>query len=241
MSGGRSPLEMPAEEFDRLVFLCGPAHGEQVRALHRRFAHCLRIAVGVSVVDPDAAAVRGFHHVVARDAPGLPPETDLSLAARPAGSPPPVAAVVLTHGQGEYGDRRHRYAADTLVASLPGRDCAYADVDTRLDRDDWRLCRTADQCQALLSRFDLVVTDRLHGLLPALAVDPVRGGAKVTAQARACGWPALVPVERLTGRELDRWCTWCLTSGPARARRARAALLGRRADDPLDRLVGLLR
>ncbi|WP_323369303.1 polysaccharide pyruvyl transferase family protein [Streptomyces alkaliterrae] len=248
-AGGRPALEeVPAEEFGRLVFLCGPAHGEQVAALHTRFAHCLRIAVGVSVVDPDADAVRGFHHVLARDAAGLPPEPDLSLAARPAGGPPPVAAVVLTHGPGEDGDSRHRRVADALADWLPGRDCAFADLDTGLGRDDWRLCRTADQCQALLTRFDLVVTDRLHGLVlalragvPVLAVDPVDGGAEVTAQARACGWPALVPVERLTGPELDRWWTWCLTSGPARARRARAALLGRRDDDQLDRLVALLR
>jgi polysaccharide pyruvyl transferase WcaK-like protein len=44
----------------------------------------------------------------------------------------------------------------------------------------------------VISRLDLVITMRMHGLVlalkhgvPALAVDPVAGGAKVTAQAQA--------------------------------------------------------
>lgn len=247
-TGGRPPADLPAAEFTRLVFLCGPLHGRPVADLHTRYAHCLRVAVGVSVIDPDSAAVRGFHHVLARDAAGQPPAEDLALAAPPADRPP-AAAVVLTHGQGEYaGRRRHERVAEVLARWLPGRDCAWAPLDTRLDRDDWRLCRTAAQCESLLARFDVVVTDRLHGLVlalragvPALAVDPVLGGAKVTAQARACGWPAVVPVEDLTPAELDRWWTWCLTAGPARAREVRAALRPTEPTAQLRSLVELLR
>ncbi len=45
---------------------------------------------------------------------------------------------------------------------------------------------------------DIVVTTRLHGMVlalkngvPAIAVDPIVGGAKITQQARAINWPIL--------------------------------------------------
>jgi hypothetical protein len=144
--------------------------------------------------------------------------------------------VILTHGQHEYGDRRrHGEAAEAVTRWLAGKDCARVELETRLDSHDWRLCATPGQFESVLSRMDLVVTDRLHGLVlalrggvPALAVDPVEGGAKVTAQADACGWPALVPVDRLTPRRLDHWWQWCLTSGRVAARQIGHEL----AEDP---------
>ncbi|WP_344632241.1 polysaccharide pyruvyl transferase family protein [Streptomyces glaucosporus] len=230
--------EADPERYGHLVFVCGPLHGPQIAALHERYAHCVRTAVGVSVIDPDDPAVRGFHRVLPRDAPGVRAAPDLAAAAPPLPATP-VAGVVLTRGQGEYGARRrHEEAAERITGWLAGLDCARVELDTRLARDDWRLCRTPAQFQSLLARLDVVVTDRLHGLVlalragvPALAVDPVAGGAKVTAQARAYRWPAMVPAERLAPRELDRWWRWCLVSGRAAARRRRDAFRDVPGDD----------
>ncbi|MFE1862505.1 polysaccharide pyruvyl transferase family protein [Streptomyces anandii] len=227
--------DVDAGRYGRLVFLCGPLHGPQVEALHRRFPHCLRVAVGTSVIDPDGPAVTGFHHVLARDAPRSEPALDLAARApAPALPAPPVAGVVLTHGQHEYGTaRRHDVVAREVGSWLHGKDCARVELETRLDTHDWRLCATPAQLESVLGRLDLVVTDRLHGMVlalragtPALAVDPVEGGAKVTAQARACGWPALVAAERLSAGELDRWWHWCLSSGVREARRVRDEFAG---------------
>ncbi|MFE0887628.1 polysaccharide pyruvyl transferase family protein [Streptomyces rochei] len=231
--------------YSRLVFVCGPAHGWQVEELHRRFAHCVRIAVGVSVIDPGSPAVTGFHRVLARDAEGTGPTLDLAARA-PALPARPVAGVVLTHGQHEYGgQRRHEEVAAALTRWLAGKDCARLELETRLDAHDWRLCGTPAQLEAVLTRLDLVVTDRLHGLVlalragtPALAVDPVEGGAKVTAQARACGWPALVAAERLTEEALEHWWEWCLTGGRSEAVRIGAAF--RSADAEADAADGLV-
>ncbi|MFE0861121.1 polysaccharide pyruvyl transferase family protein [Streptomyces rochei] len=231
--------------YSRLVFVCGPAHGWQVEELHRRFAHCVRIAVGVSVIDPGSPAVTGFHRVLARDAEGTGPTLDLAARA-PALPARPVAGVVLTHGQHEYGgQRRHEEVAAALTRWLAGKDCARLELETRLDTHDWRLCGTPAQLEAVLTRLDLVVTDRLHGLVlalragtPALAVDPVEGGAKVTAQARACGWPALVAAERLTEEALEHWWEWCLTGGRSEAVRIGAAF--RSADAEADAADGLV-
>ncbi|MEJ1197283.1 MULTISPECIES: polysaccharide pyruvyl transferase family protein [unclassified Streptomyces] len=231
--------------YSRLVFVCGPAHGPQVEEVHRRFAHCVRIAVGVSVVDPASPAVTGFHEVLARDAAGAAPTLDLAARA-PALPARPVVGVVLTHGQHEYGgQRRHEEVAAGLTRWLAGKDCARLELETRLDAHDWRLCGTPAQLEAVLARLDLVVTDRLHGLVlalragtPALAVDPVAGGAKVTAQARACGWPALVAADRLAEDVLEHWWHWCLTGGRDEARRIGAGF--RAADAAADAADGLV-
>ncbi|WP_242900710.1 polysaccharide pyruvyl transferase family protein [Actinomadura terrae] len=227
--------------YSHLVFACGPLHGGQIEELHRRYARCVRVAVGVSVIDPGDPAVTGFDAVLPRDAPGEAPRRD--LAALPVPQRVPVAGVVLAPGQAEYGRRRrHEQVERELTGWLGGRECARLPLDTRLDPRDWRLCTTAAELESVVRGLDVVVTTRLHGLVlalkngvPALAVDPVGGGAKVTAQARAWSWPAIVTVPQvqdgadgpaLEAAELDRWWNWCLSSegvGRARARSDAAA------------------
>ncbi|MFB4296806.1 polysaccharide pyruvyl transferase family protein [Actinomadura sp. NTSP31] len=209
--------------YTHLVFACGPLHGAQIEELHARYARCRRVAVGVSVIDPDDPAVTGFDAVLPRDDPRAAPRPD--LAALPESARVPVAGVVLAPGQREYGTRRrHDRIQAELTGWLAGRECARLPLDTRLDPRDWRLFSTAAELESALRRLDVVVTTRLHGLVlalkngvPALAVDPVAGGAKVAAQARAWSWPALVTSgERdepplLDPAELDRWWRWCLS------------------------------
>jgi hypothetical protein len=217
-----------------------------VRALHGRFAGCVRIAVGVSVLDAGDPAVTGFHHVLPRDAPDLPPSMDLAAAPRPAAVP--VVGVFLTHGQREYGARRrHEAVTETLTSWLRGRDCGRVSLDTRLDPRDWRLCATPGQVESIVRTLDVVVTTRLHGLVltlkngvPALAVDPVAGGGKVTAQAAAWCWPAVVPADDLAPDVLDRHWAWCLSAaGRLAASRCRVASRYA-ATTPLGRLSALL-
>ncbi|MEU6062646.1 polysaccharide pyruvyl transferase family protein [Streptomyces sp. NPDC047097] len=230
------------EDYTTLLFICGPLHGEQLADLHRRFAHCRRIAVGTSTIDPGAPAATGFHHVLSRGGADGPPLTDLAASA-PATGLPPVAGVILTRGQGEYGARRrHDQAATALTHWLAARDIAALTLDTRLALRDPGHFRTPEQLDAVLTRLDAVVTTRLHGLvlalragIPALAVDPVAGGAKVTAQAAACDWPALLPADRLDPAALDHWWHWCLTTGRAEARSRH-----RFRHHPDDRLTGPL-
>ncbi|CAM5464800.1 hypothetical protein SCYAM73S_07279 [Streptomyces cyaneofuscatus] len=188
--------------YEQLLFVCGPVHGEQLTALHRRYASCRRVAVGVRVVEPDRPAAGGFHRIEARDGPGSAPSPDLATAA-PTMSATPAVGVALTYGQGER--RHHDSVAGVLLPWLAGKDCARVEADTRLAYDEWSHCRTPDQYLSLVGRLDALVTDRLHGLVLALragvpvsAVDPVRGGAKVSAQAEVARWPALLPGEDLT-------------------------------------------
>lgn len=233
--GGLALEDAAPEGYTHVVFACGPAHGEQVRYLHRRYARCRRIAVGVSVIDPADPAVTGFHVVSARDGDSGAPRKDLSAAAW--SRTLPVVGVVLAPGQGEYGTRRrHADATDRLTAWLDQQDCARLPLDTRLDPREWRRCATADEFTSLLGRVDAVLTMRLHGLVlalrhgvPALAVDPVAGGAKVSAQAAAWDWPAVVAARDACGSDsgsrLQSWFDWCLSgAGRSAAQRCRAGL-----------------
>jgi polysaccharide pyruvyl transferase WcaK-like protein len=80
-----------------------------------------------------------------------------------------------------------------------------------------------------------VVTTRLHGLVlalrhgvPALAVDPVAGADKVSAQAHAWQWPALVAAESVVRDRrgtavLQDWWRWSLPPRNRQLDMARAA------------------
>lgn len=223
-----------------LVFVCGPVSGPQIRSLHRSFRHCRRIAVGVSVVDPEDAAARGFHTILPRDVEGEGGQRDLAPGAPP-GRDVPVAGVVQAPGQPEYGARSaHSEVHRRLGRWLAGQDCARVPLDTRLDTRDGLHCADTAQFDALVARTDLVVTTRLHGLVlalrngvPALAVDPVAGGAKVAAQGRAWNWPVITVDDPEHGphtEDLDRLWHWCSSEG-RRVARVRAA-------EPVSSLTG---
>ncbi len=228
--------EARPERYSHLIFVCGPVHGEQIAALHRRFARCRRVAVGVTVIDPADPAVTGFDLLLARDGDRFPPVRDLAaVTAAPPRPGIPVVGVILTGGQGEYGERRrHDVATERITGWLGPKACAPVPLETRLDTRDWRLCSTAAAFMSVLTRLDLVVTTRLHGLalalscgVPALAIDPVAGGGKVTAQADAWRWPGLVPVEQTAdlGR-LDGLWDWCLSAAGRQAARDASAQPG---------------
>jgi hypothetical protein len=101
--------------------------------------------------------------------------------------------------------------------------------------------------ESILSRLDLVITMRMHGLVlalkqgvPALAVDPVAGGAKVTAQAGSWGWPAVVTPGSggaIDPGEMDRWRDWCLS---AQGRQAAQRVAKSPPSSPLGDLIHAL-
>ncbi|HIY41350.1 MAG TPA: polysaccharide pyruvyl transferase family protein [Candidatus Nocardiopsis merdipullorum] len=223
--------EAEERDYSDLVFVCGPLSGPQVQDLHRRFPRCHRVAVGVSVVDPEDPAARGFHTILPRDVAGEGEQRDLAPGA-PVGQRVPVVGVTVAPGQPEYGTRSaHADTHERLGRWLANKDCARVPLDTRLDTRDWLHCADTTQFDSLIHRTDLVVTTRLHGLVlalrngvPALAVDPVTGGAKVAAQGRAWNWPVVTVTGTQQGPNpwhLEQLWRWCRNEG-REAARARA-------------------
>jgi hypothetical protein len=239
-AGFRRPDDLAVDavdphDYSHVLFVCGPVASAKVAELLRPFSACRRIGVGISLTGPADGL---FDAVLARDGDGAP-AVDVSLGT-PAGAVP-VIGVILSHVQPEYGDRQRHGTAERLLRDLVRRSgAAPLPLDTRLDAADELACATPDRFRALVARADAVVTTRLHGLVlalaegvPALALDPIAGGAKVTRQAEALGWPAISD-PTADGARLDALLRWCLT-GEAReaaaacARRGRAGLGATRA------------
>lgn len=234
--------EVAPDDLDLLVFTCGPLAGPQVERLLDRFADVPRVAVDVSVTDPALAS--RFDAVLARDQEGTA-RPDISLAVRPGRLP--VVGVINTHAQPAYGEDRAEEAAAVVAGALRDYPAAVLDLDTRVDprleaadRDP----RSCAELESVLARLDAVVTSRLHGLVlalrngvPALAVDVMPGGGKVTDQAAALGWPHLVGVDDLSVHAVRDGLDACLRSGARELARAAAGTAEAPLADVRDRFV----
>jgi hypothetical protein len=195
--------------YSHVVFVCGPlGNGEPATTLFDRFAHADLIGVDLSML----------HAVDEWNPFALLLERDSDRGGRPdiallAGAPlVPLVGVVLVHDQKEYPGGRHKEVHAAINEALTGLDVARLDIDTCLDPPNSTGLHTAAQVESAIAAVDVVVTTRLHGLVlamkhgvPVLAVDPVAGGAKVSRQATALGWPHVfvpeeVTVERLRAR-----------------------------------------
>lgn len=211
--------------YSHLVFVCGPVQDDPlIHALLERFRRCRSVALAVSVTEPDSSHL--FDVVLERDS-ATAARPDLSFLA--ATSRVPVVGVALAPPQPEYGEGRHKEAADAVSGLLGSRPAAVVDVDTDLFGTEGRP-RPPAQVESLIARSDVVVTTRLHGLVlalrggvPPVTIDPIVGGAKVSRQAEAIGWPVTLTTSQLSDEELTSAFEYCLTEDArAVARRCQA-------------------
>ena len=186
--------EVEPAAYSDVIFVCGPVGVKTaLPSLLARFAASRHIGVDLTMLDP-LAAWNPFDVLIERDS-DLASRPDLSFVAEQRHVP--VLGIVLVEPYTpEYPTRDRQVEARAAVARLiNGREAAVVEIDTRLERNP-RGLRTAAEVANLISRMDAVVTTRLHGLViaikdgvPALAIDPVSGGAKIAQQAGAIGWP----------------------------------------------------
>jgi hypothetical protein len=202
--------------YSHVIFVCGPfGNCWPVTDFLARFARSRLVGVNLSLIqtleewDP-------FDLLLERDSSRQSRPDIVFLSDCPK---VPVVGIVLVHRQGEYGDNRanHVGAHAAIERLLDSREVARVRVDTRLDRNAAGL-RTPCEVESILARTDVVITTRLHGLvlalkngIPALAVDPIAGGAKLRRQAEAISWPAILTSETLTDGKLAAMFDWCLT------------------------------
>jgi hypothetical protein len=224
--GGVDWRSVAPHDYSHVVHVCGPVGRElAVADLLPRFASSGLIAVDVSMVE-DPEAWNPFDSVIARDGAG-PPRPALAFTAP--GREVPVVGVIRARTQPPVHPDGRTEAVDAAINALMLRhDAAFLAIDTRLDINSGGL-RTPDEVEALIARTDAVVTSRLHGLVfalrrgvPALAIDPVPGGAKVSAQAQAVGWEQVLTAAELAPERLDAMLDACL-SAPAREAAASCA------------------
>jgi Polysaccharide pyruvyl transferase len=227
--GGVDWRRVPPEDYSHVLFVCGPfGNGAPLVEFLDRFAGRRLVGLNLSMLEP-LEAWNPFDRLWERDSSACA-RPDLTFLARQPKAP--VVGVILIHPQSEYrGRSRHREANAALRRLVAAREVAAVPIDTRLD-DNGTGLRTPAEVEALIARMDAVLTTRLHGLalalkngVPALAIDPVAGGHKITRQAEAVGWPLAFDVEALADAALERAFDFCLTAEA----RAQARRCGERA------------
>jgi hypothetical protein len=235
-TGGVDWRQVDPRAYADVVFVCGPCgNGPPLVEFLDRFAGCRLIGLNLTMLEP-LDVWNPFDLLLERDssARAHPDITFLSRRSRV-----PVVGVILIHPQPEYRKRDvHRAANDAIARLVARRELAAVPIDTRLDVNATGL-RTAAEIESLIARMDVVLTTRLHGTVlalkngvPALAVDPVAGGAKIRRQAATLGWPVVFDGDKITDEELERAYDYCLTEQA----RGQAAACAERACGELEKV-----
>jgi hypothetical protein len=218
-------------EYDCVVFVCGPVgNGPPVDEFLEHFRDRPKIGLDVTMLQK-LSEWNPFDLLIERDSDRTA-NPDLALASRAAKVP--VVGVILAHPQKEYKKAGLHATANAAFHRLTrARECAVLYIDTRLDPWNQFGLRTAAEIESLIAKTDVVLTTRLHGMVlalkngvPALVIDPVNGGAKLTRQARVLGWPMIFSADSATDDALAAAFDESLT-GPARAAARDAAERGR--------------
>jgi hypothetical protein len=227
-TGGCDWRDVDPRDYSHVVWICGPL-GQRTEAFSRlrtRFPTESRrwIGVNLSMTDP-VEEWNPFHVLFERDSnrnqrPDLAFVSERKLL-------PAVGLVQVERFTPLFPERDRQEDARAAVRRLAyARPAAVVEIDTRLDIENASGLRTPAEVETLIARMDVVVTTRLHGLalalmngVPVVAVDPVAGGDKITAQARAVDWPCAFAVDEASDDVMDEALGFALSAeGRARAR-----------------------
>lgn len=231
IAGAIDRSTLSPSDYTHLIAVCGPFWPELLarRGIELdRFAHCTRIGVNLTMVRP-VETWNPFHLLLERDSTATtrPDITFLQATGRV-----PVAGVCTIARQREYGPRqRHDQAVSLLRDLVKARDLATIDIDTRWPKHrNQSGLGSPDQVMSLIQKVDVLLTNRLHGMVyalragvPVIAVDPVLGSDKIIAQAKVLGWPAVATVEAASSAWMNEMLDWCLSTEGRRAAQLVAA------------------
>jgi hypothetical protein len=210
---GKTLDQLNILEYDIIMFVCGPCPSEEwfYKALGNQYKKIqkdiTKIGVDISIRDSHP-----FDYVIPRDFFEIK-NPDLAFCAN--NKLLPVVGIFKVHPQNEYGklqrhDHGHRcidkYINDSGHACIHLNTYNWADSFT----DYSHSTSNASQLESLISKCDYIISTRMHGLVyslkcntPVLAIDCIDVGAKVTAQAEAVGWPAIVNGDRITVEDIE--------------------------------------
>jgi hypothetical protein len=208
-------LNADADPYSEVLFVCGPVGGHTpVEELLARFPGARHIGLDLSMIE-DPERWNPFDRLIERDSTATA-RPDLAFVADEP-HVPVVGVVLVEPYTPEYPGRDRQDASRKAVQRLLDNcQAAQVRIDTRLPDNEGGL-RSAAEVESLIARMDAVVTTRLHGLVlalkngvPALAIDPVVGGAKISRQAETVGWPHVVTADALESTDLGAALEACL-------------------------------
>lgn len=196
-------------KYSIFIFVCGPWHFDQ--SILEKFQHCVKIGVGLSIAEEGN---EGFDYIIPRDSPA---ENNPDLVFLAKTLIVPVVGIVLVHPQPMYGDKQRHHIVQVVIDNMINKgEIAPLRMDTLLVNNGAGL-KHPSQFESLIRRTDVVISTRLHGMVfslkngvPVIAIDPIAGGAKITAQAKTLKWPLIIDSEDLTLENLSEAIALCV-------------------------------
>ena len=228
------------------IFVCGPLIGhQQMQDLLSTGPAARKFAAGVTVLDTQAAFNAAFDGILARD--GQPDSAfDLALA-RFAGveapAPPPDGPVALCLLGAPSQLPSHAAAARLLREAIAETGVPTMTIDTVIHP----ISNTPDKILRDFLKPSSVATTRLHGALyalacgrPAIAIDQVPGGSKVSANLKKIGWPLVFRADQVEAADIRRAFAMAMSDDiiPIVARCRADAI--RRSVDALERAADMI-
>lgn len=214
--GGLNWQEADPKRYTDIVFVCGPfGNGWPLTDLLHHFSTARLIGVNLSLLQ-SLNSWNPFDLLFERDSSAAN-NPDITFNASL--TPVPVVGVIRAHKQKEYGKRAlHDLANAAIDCLLEKHEAAVVDIDTALPINKGGL-KTPAEIETLISRMDVVITTRLHGTVlalkngvPAIPIDPIEGGAKISSQVKAIGWPILFNAATLEDKAIMEAFAYCLTT-----------------------------
>lgn len=198
--------------YSLFIFVCGPWRPAD-RGILDRFSHCKKIGVNLTMESPTHLD-HGFDYMIDRD---MPHHSTADIVFSRSLPELPLIGIAQVHPQKMYGERqRHAKVATAIEDYIQRSRIVPITLDT-LHHNNPVGIQSATEYENIVSRLDVVITTRLHGLVfalkrgvPAVAIDAIAGGAKLTAQAQALDWPLLLDGETVDSNEIDRAVQRCL-------------------------------
>jgi hypothetical protein len=217
--GSKNIYEIDPLQYTHLIIVCGPFwrdYFKNNKIDFFRFSHCNIIGINLSMIE-SKNKFNPFNTLFPRDANGVG-IPDLSLLYDT--KEQPVIGLCLAPNQPEYGDRQnHDYINNLIIKTIAVQKYGIVNINTQwpLERNE-SLNYDPDGFESVCKRIDVLITTRLHGLVlglkagtPVIAIDPIIGGDKVSAQGRALGWPIVFLSEDISAENLAEMIFRCLS------------------------------
>jgi hypothetical protein len=212
LEGALEPSLIVPSTYSHFIVVCGPIWAGLLESRGfplRAFKHCVRIGVNLTMLRP-VDEWNPFDVLLERDSNRC---VRVDLAFFESRQSVRVIGCCLIETQPVYGDKqRHSHTIAVVEDFFRRSRHAILQLDTRFPLQANRQgIRTSDQFMELLGRCDLVITNRLHGLVyaqkvgvPVIAIDSVSGGDKVQSQARVLGVNTILSADTLTVEVLSK-------------------------------------